>query len=517
MSIRMSAVGAFAALLASPVAFAQQASLSLTNSGSSACRYNVTEWSFDVSGEASEADVVEWTVAATRGATGPDKLRITGFLTIANNGAAPASLGNIILNLQRRQGNTWVSAAADVADSSAGDASVFARCCPQASSEGRSFFAESAASSTLEFIDVNNNTIFSMFPQPQLAGGQTITLQYTAEFNSAELGVATGGALRVEAIVSFGNAGRRGNGASTCGALDISGDGAVTIDEQQVRSVVSRTGATMPVLQPVNDTMTIVAQSKRLSSGGNVSVDGFSTDFGDGSEFSTETVANSVVRHVYTPFSATEPGGYLEFCADMTGNSSSCVAGTSGSDCARVDINIDSGCPAVFCDGDYTTYSKGGYQGNGVPGQLLIQSFPTAFPNGLVIGKEPGFSATWTDVTKLRSFLNQGGPSGRLSADTLNATSTSGGNLAGQTAALTVNVALASGFGNLRLCGTAYQSTGVAGDTVATVLGKINTYMSGGALPAGMNASGLNNLADKLNTCFEAGVVSTWAIENLCP
>ncbi|MFM7261871.1 MAG: hypothetical protein ACKO3W_14855 [bacterium] len=489
----------------------------LTNSGASTCRYNVTNWTLDVSGAASEADVIDWTITATRGATSSDKLRVTGFLTVTNGGVAPATIGNIVLNLQRKQGNNWLSAAANVADSFTGDNATIGRCCSQASSEGRSFFAENAGSGSLEFIDVDNNTIFSMVPQPTLAAGQTVTLRYTAEYNSTALGLMTGTSMRVEALVSFGNSGRRGSGGASCTSIDVSGDGVLSADEANVRTVATRTTISVPAVEPVNDAVTLVADAAALVVGGNVVVDGYSTDIGAGGELSSETTSASIVRHVWTPFTATEPGGFVEFCVGMSGNSSSCVEGSNYSDCGRVDIIIETGCPAVFCDGDYTTYSKGGYQGNGVPGQLLISSFSTAFPTGLVIGQEPGFSARWTDVAKLRSFMNQGGPSGRLTADTLNATSTAGGNLAGQTAALTVNVALASGFGNLRLCGAAYQSTGVAGDSVATILGKINTYMSGGALPTGMNASALNSLADKLNTSFEAGVVSTWAIDNLCP
>jgi len=503
-----------AALAAAGTSFAQQASLILQNSGASVCRYNVTDWSLDVSGNQTGEGMIDWTVAATRGATGSDRLRVTGFIAVTNGGAAPATIGNIMINLQRKQGANWISSASNVSDSFAGDASTFGRCCSQASSEGRSFFSENAGSGSLEFIDVDNNTIFSMVPQPTIAPGQTVNLQYVAEFNSSALGLSTGTSMRVETLVSFGNAGRRGSGGASCTGIDVSGDGTVSADEQNVRTVATRTNISVPVLEPVNDSVTLQTVAESITVGGNIVVDGFSTDVGGGT--GTETSSTSIVRHVVTAFTAEAPGGFIEFCASMSGGSASCVAGSNYSDCDIVEILIDEGCPTTFCDGDFTTFSKGGYRGNGEPGQFLIANFASAFPTGLVIGQEPGFSATWTNVNNLRTFLGQGGPSGRLTADTLNATSTAGGNLASQTAALGLNVRFAAGFGDLRVCGATYQSTGVAGDTVATVLAKVNSYLSGGALPTGMSAGALNSLVEKLNTAFDGGVVNSWASDNLC-
>src|SRR5262245_20065729 len=116
-------VGAVAVLALSVPALAQQASVTLTGGDTALCLHNDTSWSFtktpNVTSPVPSPSTVSWTVTATRGSTTNDILEVNGFVRVTNTGTAPATIGNIVVNLQRRRLAAsqirWVSAAADVA------------------------------------------------------------------------------------------------------------------------------------------------------------------------------------------------------------------------------------------------------------------------------------------------------------------------------------------------------------------------------------------------------------------
>ncbi len=124
-----------------------------------------------------------------------------------------------------------------------------------------------------------------------------------------------------------------------------------------------------------------------------------------------------------------------------------------------------------------------------MPVQILVANYVTYFsPGGLTIGTTPQFYANWTANTTglnaLRTWIGGGGPSGKLTANTINATDTSGGALAKQTGALTINVTFGAnnlyqnpGIGNLTLTGT---GTSLDGDTVSQILGVASTALGAG-------------------------------------
>ena len=58
-----------------------------------------------------------------------------------------------------------------------------------------------------------------------------MTLLYTASFNNTVLGLAAGAQVRVEVIVSFGNAGPRGGSGASAKNIDINGNGLPDTDE----------------------------------------------------------------------------------------------------------------------------------------------------------------------------------------------------------------------------------------------------------------------------------------------
>src|SRR5262245_3103150 len=218
-------------------ASAQQASITLKNSHNELCNANNTEWTLEkttstptVTGDST----ISWPVTATQGATSPNMLTVNGVITVTNTGTAPATIGNIVVNLQKpRTGpNTgdcknvpWVSAVANVAAATGGDDATEANIVTAASREvagcsaaqGASNYSVSGAQGTfsetpgvsgkLEFKDENDNSVFSLNPQASLAPGASITLLYTATFNNTILGLPVGSQVRTEALVTFGNAG----------------------------------------------------------------------------------------------------------------------------------------------------------------------------------------------------------------------------------------------------------------------------------------------------------------------
>jgi len=218
-------------------------------------------------------------------------------------------------------------------------------------------------------------------------------------------------------------------------------------------------------------------------------------------------------------------------------------------------VDLDDGANAdVTCEEELPpplnvcTYTQGGFQGGGVPGDLFANNFISKFsPDGLTIGIKDGagpkHDATWTadavGQSALKMFLGGGGSSGALTADTVNATSTSGGALVKQTAALTLNVVFApvapgntpdsSGFGALQLCNlaarstigsftpTAAQAAALNGTSVSSVLTAANNALGGNSLPGYVGSFGdLNQLVTTLNESFDNCTASAFANAFLC-
>ena len=121
-----------------------QASLVLGGSDAALCHANDTAWTLtktadvvdsDDDANAVTGDQIEWTVTATRGATSDDELSVVGYVEITNSGVGNATIGNIVVNLQRKVGTKWVSAAANVSDATLGDAAIKANIVAAASQE----------------------------------------------------------------------------------------------------------------------------------------------------------------------------------------------------------------------------------------------------------------------------------------------------------------------------------------------------------------------------------------------
>jgi hypothetical protein len=217
------------------------------------------------------------------------------------------------------------------------------------------------------------------------------------------------------------------------------------------------------------------------------------------------------------------------------------AADADASDCAQV--GPPSACS--FNDGDYCTYAHGAYAGPGAPGTLYNNNFLTVFTSGLtigVVGADPLHDAKWNATTtgraNLKTALGGGGAPGPLTADTVDATSISGGTLSRATAALTLNIRFnAAGIngthtnlGSLTLCNlaggsvigswtlTAAQAAGLNGKTISQVLADANNALGGNGLPSYVGSFGdLNQLVGTLNDSFASCTVSAFATNHLCP
>src|SRR3989454_5276378 len=133
--------------LGTTTAFAQQASITLVNCSNALCNANDTAWTLAKTPDLQTFtgnNTITWTVTATKGATTDNFITVNGFIAVKNTGTAGATIGNIVVNLQKpRTGqNTgpcrnvpWVSAAADVATANSGDTATHANIVAAASTE----------------------------------------------------------------------------------------------------------------------------------------------------------------------------------------------------------------------------------------------------------------------------------------------------------------------------------------------------------------------------------------------
>ena len=144
------------------------------------CYKNDTPWgvtkTVSPSGPVASGTAVQFTVQITRGATSSNIICAVGYVSIKNGGTNTAFIGNIVVNLQKRVGSRWVSAAADVADATLGDGATSANIVASQSQERANFynytvsgqkgtFNETIGSSgTLSFTDADANTLFALTP-----------------------------------------------------------------------------------------------------------------------------------------------------------------------------------------------------------------------------------------------------------------------------------------------------------------------------------------------------------------
>ncbi|MBI3637629.1 MAG: hypothetical protein HY216_15665 [Candidatus Rokubacteria bacterium] len=560
-----STVRAFVVLLglvlaSPPVVEAQQASLTLSGSAGTATLYNVTDWSLAKAGTLS-GSMVDWTVTSTRGATGANTLAISGFVSVSNTGTANATIGNIVVNLQKpvavKRGTNWVSAAANVAAATGGDAATTANIVASASQETGgpnyvlsgaknvqgTFLETPGVSGSLEFTDADQNTVWAITPQQVLAPGQTVRLLFTATFNNTILMRPEGSLVRAEVIVTFGNAGARGGSGASATNIDINGNGYLDADEGNVRSVPTRLTLTVPSLTQVNNTVTLSDLPAALTTTGTVTFAGATTTIGGGA--GVADVSASGTDGLSATVAGGSSGGSIANCAnlDLQNLAAEVTIGTDPAtllpivaslplvtsqdlrSCATVPVPPDEVTPPPppTVGPTFTTFTQGGWgakPNGGNPAARLAASFAAVYgTTGVEIGiaGSTGFSMKFTAAAAIEAYLPAGGPAAMLTKDLVNPTESASGVLGGQVLALKLNVdfsaaglTLSTGgsLGALVVCGT---GTPLDGTTVAAVLGAANTALGGGALPAGMTYSTLNDLVTEINESWDNGAAGAFA------
>ncbi|MFO7690588.1 MAG: hypothetical protein R6W83_08560, partial [Cryobacterium sp.] len=497
-------------------ALAASADIALLDASAVTSQADRTPWSLEKTGQRS-GNTVSWTVTATPGAPEPGALVISGQMTVVNRGSDPATIGNIVVNLQVRSGGRWITLVSNIADATSGDAATTARVMPQASSEGRDQFTESGASGELEFMDATNNTAFSLVPQILIPAGGSHTLLFQASFDNGILALPTGAQIRAETIVSFGNATAKGNSVAN---LDINGNGTIDADEAHVRSVPARIGLTVPVLQQGNDTVSLSDTLADIVTTGSVTFT--NATFNLGATGGTVSVT----------YDAGADGGTITNCAYLTG---------TGVDLQACDTQTipepNTGCTpgAPGCGweiGDMITYPQIGWDTGGIGYTTLVTYYNAVYASTfgsieLGVPGPAGFSIVFSGFAAVLDYMPASGPYAALNADLLNPTSTSSGGFGGAMLALRLNIDFADAgyiggtsglrFGDLRLCGLALA--GLNGTSVRDFFGLANTLLGGGT--NGYAIADIAPLTVELNSSFGGGGVSTFAQNHLvngpCP
>ena len=388
-------------------AAAPQASITLKNSAIEFCNVQDNVWTLDKTNDQAIQPVssptdVTWTIMATK-TPGAKTICADGFVTVTNTGSANATIGNIVVNLQKpRTGPNsgacrnipWVSAAADVAEATHGDAATLANIVAAASAENhncnfssqgahnytvsgaKGTFIETAGSGALEFIDADSNDIWAISPEQVIPPGGTVNLFFSAKFDNDVLGLPDGQSLRTEVIVTFGNAGARGGSGAVGKSIDIDGDGIVnTTDEANVRSVPTRVTKNLPPLLICNDEVTL---DDALSANGtagfdNVGGDTFPLTTDDGGTWTvTATVTGGAeggtVTNTVTLSGESEEIVLTYNTGKLDANGFPITAEKSFICCEGADLEAESSVQVAgesalpqpeFADGDYCTHKIG--------------------------------------------------------------------------------------------------------------------------------------------------------------
>jgi hypothetical protein len=442
------------------------------------------------------------------------QLIVQGRLTVANSGSGPATIGNIVVNLQGRRNNKWKSLAADVANASQGDAATTALVHKQASSEGLGKFVETPASGKLEFMDADDNTVFSLSPQKLIGPGETTTLLFQATFDNTKLNIQPGVPLRTETILTFGYATATGNSTAN---LDIDGNGSLSPDEAHVRSVPTRWGFDMPHSTSCNSAPVLSDTLADIKAVG-VTVSNVQINLGATSGTVTATVSGtgSVTNcaHLKSPHTIL-PGIDLQACSQVAVSTPPpCVAGSP---------------TCRWKDGDERSFGQFQWDSGTIAAPLLVANFAAVYGNFFEVGVASATSNSiiFQSATRLQDYLPQTDPAAPLTDSTLNPTSTSSGSFGANTSALKLNIDFsdrnllvhnaATPLGDVLLCNVV--PAGLDGTSVRNLLAVSNTELSDGSSP--YSAVDLDALEAEVNIAFLNGTPSTFALDHLfvgaCP
>jgi hypothetical protein len=182
-------------------------------------------------------------------------------------------------------------------------------------------------------------------------------------------------------------------------------------------------------------------------------------------------------------------------------------------------------------NGDFLTYSQPDWGNGGSGNATLVANYGTVYAStagGFLIGVATGFTALWTDVSILSTYLPASGGAATLTSSITDATSSSSGVYGGEVAALKLNIDFNDAgfvkgnasvkFGDLTLCGFSTLPA-LNGTTVRQFLTTANTALGGGS--TGFAISDLDDVARQLDGAFVGGTATSFAqahlVNGTCP
>ncbi|CAN5238292.1 hypothetical protein BH11MYX1_BH11MYX1_17100 [soil metagenome] len=496
----------------------------------------------------STAKTVTWNIAATKNAVTGGRLVVDGFLDVINLGTGPATLGNIVVNLQAKQGSHWVTVSSDVADATQGDNATTAHVVGEDTIEGQDTFSENAASGPLSFLDRRYNTIFSLVPEMVLTPGSHLPLLYSASFDNNVLHLADNADVRFEVIITFGNH-PLGGPQHTDENVDINGNGIIDADEHKVRSIADVFKQRVPAQQTANATLALSDAAADVSAQGTVTytapvVNLNATTGTVKINYDAGTNGGTITNCVHgTGTGITDPVGSFTFTAVMPVSLTTCTTATI--EAPPVCIPGAPGCG--WHDGDEISYSQntwGAKPPSGPPASLVTAqaanqlpgttNFDLIYPSTMVLGGA-GFHLVLDSGEELLSYLPQSGPPGALNNNILDPgvgtgqSTTSSGVFGGQVAALYLNIdfadanlthgTAATAYGDLRLCGLTGATAALDGSTIRQLRPIMDNALGGS--PSAYSIADLSALLMLVNGAFEGGFVTTFAqghvVNGTCP
>jgi len=340
----------------------------------------------------------------------------------------------------------------------------------------------------LDLVDSNGNSILSAPGATEGLPASTTTLYgFKTDFTVA---FVAGSTIRLELIITFGNAGTRGQSDASTN-LDINDNGVIDSFENNVRSVAFRNTITSIPSVTCNTHAVLNDVPPPASSdylvfpgllGGDVTTNIGTTDAAyDGPGTQTLSSGGSFgvqVRNLQDD--AAGNGGSVVNTATLSAGPTNllvsngsiqyyCCPGFASDLTASATVAwAPPGTPPPVIATNECTYTQGAYGGKGAPSQLLQTNTNNWAGIPLVIGDQTGvagatngYSVTFTSVVALHNYFSgsSGGNSGTLTQDAQNPLALSTGTFGNQIITLAINLQLstlagytAGDFPNLYFC-----------------------------------------------------------------
>jgi hypothetical protein len=534
----------------------------LTHANADLLQTSNTSWTLTKTGSVDTAQqTVTWTIKTTRGATVGGNLVVDGDLNLTNIGNGPASLGNIVVNLQVHQTDhhhhgwgwgwggyhghgghgfhtgdhdEWTTVASDVANATLDINATSANVVASENTERQGTFTTGPGSGKLFFLDRATNSVFSLVPEVSLPPFSQTPLLFSASFDNNVLAIPQDADVRVEVIVTFGNHALGGPGSGT--NIDINGNGVIDPDEHRVRSVSNLFDLDVPATLAANSSLTTMDAIADITTTGTVTFSNAHIDLQTG-----------IVTADYNPGSS---GGSITNCAHATGNGISDPVGSiiytivAPANLTACDTEVvhQATCTAGtqgcgWHDNDIVTWSQVAWGGTPAPGNIsneLENNFDNVFgADGdlmeIGIPGSSGYSIIFDSADAIIAYLPASGAPAALTADLLDPVSTASGSFGGEVATMELNISFndagllegTSGLrlGDLTVCNLTGSQAPLNGQIVRNILTQADTLLGGGT--GTVSIQDMFTVTNEIDMSFNGGPVSTFAQQSLfngaCP